>query len=328
MFTINKRAHAGASYAARVAAAVVGLIALSFGLASCSAVSKITTAVHDLTTGNAALNALTSKIKAGESLTYDATYETTGSSPSTIEIAAQPPSDFAYISPASNGSGASEIIESSAGSFSCTQNATASNTAYVQAASTGTGTTGTGTTGKPGTGATGATGTGTTGTTGATGSTGTKATGATGSSGTSAPGQWNCVKFSAADGASYADLFQAYTGAYVLDALQAYSGVAALVGVTIKSSTMTVNGFALSCIVVSSSSGSTGSTGNNSGGTWCVTQQGLLGYVSDSGDSSAFEIKSYSASPPASLFQAPAGATITTVPTGLSGTTGSGEANT
>jgi hypothetical protein len=46
-----------------------------------------------------------------------------------------------------------------------------------------------------------------------------------------------------------------------------------------------------------------------------VTSEGILGYVSVSAKSADFEIKSYSASPPASLFALPAGATVTTLPT-------------
>jgi hypothetical protein len=48
----------------------------------------------------------------------------------------------------------------------------------------------------------------------------------------------------------------------------------------------------------------------------CTTAQHLLGYVDVATEPTAFEIVSYSPSPPASLFQLPAGAKITTTKIG------------
>ena len=73
------------------------------------------------------------------------------------------------------------------------------------------------------------------------------------------------------------------------------------------SSTKTVNGFAMQCVDFVAS----GVAGTS---TICTTAQGILGYVNVASDSTSFEIKSYSASPPGSLFQLPPGATITTSP--------------
>jgi hypothetical protein len=48
---------------------------------------------------------------------------------------------------------------------------------------------------------------------------------------------------------------------------------------------------------------------------YCVTNQGVLAYVSSNGGS--FALTSYSSSPPASDFSLPAGATLETIPSGL-----------
>ncbi len=50
--------------------------------------------------------------------------------------------------------------------------------------------------------------------------------------------------------------------------------------------------------------------------TICTTAQHLLGYVQVASVSTSFEIKSYSGSPPAALFDLPAGAKITKAKTG------------
>jgi len=49
--------------------------------------------------------------------------------------------------------------------------------------------------------------------------------------------------------------------------------------------------------------------------TICSTAQGILGYVKVASDSTSFQITNYSPSPSASLFQVPAGATVTTATT-------------
>ncbi|MFZ2058886.1 MAG: hypothetical protein WAV54_15890 [Acidimicrobiales bacterium] len=130
------------------------------------------------------------------------------------------------------------------------------------------------------------------------------------SSGSGSGAGWSCLKLKGSQADTYRATYALYTGAYWIDFLKVYSTVAGLVGVSINSTSMTVHGFNLQCAVVTSKKG----TGTSK---WCVTSQGILGYVSVS-SGSAFEIKSYSPSPPASLFQLPAGATVTTLPSGTS----------
>lgn len=120
---------------------------------------------------------------------------------------------------------------------------------------------------------------------------------------------WSCVKLQGSELETYKAMYALYSGSYWIDFLKIYSVAAALHGVTITSSTMTVNGFNLQCALVKSGSGKNATTS-----TWCVTAAGILGYVKTSSDSTAFEIKSFSASPPSSLFAVPPGATVTTIP--------------
>ena len=134
---------------------------------------------------------------------------------------------------------------------------------------------------------------------------------------TDVTGTWSCLKLQSADIETYKAMYALYSGAYWIDFLKLYSAAAALQGITIHSTSMSVNGFALSCVVI------TGNKKNPTNSKWCVTSQGVLGYVSVSAKSADFEIKSYSASPAASLFQTPVGATITTSPTSTTIPTGS-----
>jgi hypothetical protein len=244
----------------RLVAVLLPAAFVTVALSGCSVVH----AVHALETGNKALNNLTKQLQDDQNAKYAVTYETTGSSPSTVQYAADPPTDFAYISPGTNGSGGQEIVQNSSGFYNCSQNSSSSG---------------------------------------------------------SSSGAWQCVKISAAQQNSYLGLFQFYTGAYWYTILNAYSSFAAVEGVKITSKSMSVNGFNLNCVVISGSAGST--QNGNGNGTFCVTSQGILGYVASQGSSSVFEIKSYTSSPAPSLFQLPAGATITTLPSGTSGSGGS-----
>jgi hypothetical protein len=90
--------------------------------------------------------------------------------------------------------------------------------------------------------------------------------------------------------------------------LKDFSLAAGLAGDRVTSSNMTVNGFSMQCVGFQAS----GVVGTS---TICSTAQGILGYVKVAADPTSFELKSYSSSPPSSLFEPPPGATITTLPT-------------
>jgi hypothetical protein len=122
---------------------------------------------------------------------------------------------------------------------------------------------------------------------------------------------WSCQKLDPAGSARENQLFDFYTPAHWVSFLKGFSLVAGLAGDKVSSSNMTVNGFNMQCVdfVAPGVSGTS---------TICTTPQNILGYVKVASDSTSFQITSYSASPPASLFETPPGATITPVQTGTS----------
>jgi hypothetical protein len=118
-----------------------------------------------------------------------------------------------------------------------------------------------------------------------------------------------CQKLQPLQATTENKIFDLYTPAHWVNFLQDFSLAAGFAGDQITSSTMTVNGFHMSCVDFQAS----GVPGKS---TICTTPQGILGYVKVASDSTKFEIKAYSASPSASLFALPAGAKVTTVRTG------------
>jgi hypothetical protein len=128
------------------------------------------------------------------------------------------------------------------------------------------------------------------------------------SSGSGASAPWSCQALAPAAAATRNAILDFYTPAHWVGFLRDFALAAGFAGDTVSSSTMTVNGFAMSCVDFQAS----GVTGTS---TICTTAQGILGYVKVAGDDTSFEIKSYSASPPASLFALPPGAKVTAVST-------------
>jgi len=117
---------------------------------------------------------------------------------------------------------------------------------------------------------------------------------------------WTCTKLPKTSAADYNDILDFYTPTHWVDFLQGVALVAGFAGDKVTDSNLTVNGFAMSCIDLTPPGVGTS--------TICTTAQNILGYVKVAGDSTSFEIKSYSTSPASSLFQLPPGATITTLP--------------
>ena len=251
--------HGRTPFPARGKSALVGVVLVGsmLGLTGCSHIIKavVNHATHGkLDADEAAVNGLSTKMKAGESATFVVTYVTTGNAPATIKVAASPPKDFAFVDTQSSGT-VTNIIQNSTGSYICSK-------------STGSGST----------------------------------------------DKWACTKLTKNTMSTANTMKLLYTGQYWIDFLSVYR-YAGVAGVSIKTTSMTVNGYDLSCIVSSGSAGATTSTTKPTSFTVCVTTQGVLGYVNVSNDSTAFEIKSYSTSPPSSLYETPPGATITTIPT-------------
>jgi hypothetical protein len=124
-------------------------------------------------------------------------------------------------------------------------------------------------------------------------------------SSSSSSGPWTCQKVGSADAANENKLFDFYTPSHWISFLRDFSLAAGIAGDKVSSSTMTVNGFAMNCVDFQAA----GVPGTS---TICTTAQGILGYVKVASDSTSFEITAFSSSPPASLFELPPGATVTT----------------
>jgi len=118
-----------------------------------------------------------------------------------------------------------------------------------------------------------------------------------------------CQKLGTATAAAENKIFDLYTPAHWVSFLKDFSLAAGLAGDHVTSSTMSVDGFTMTCVDFVAP----GVAGTS---TICTTAQGILGYVKVASDATSFEITNYSASPPASLFQLPPGATVTSPPPG------------
>jgi len=124
-------------------------------------------------------------------------------------------------------------------------------------------------------------------------------------SSSSSSGPWTCRKVGSTDAANENKIFNFYTPSHWISFLRDFSLAAGIAGDKVSSSTMTVNGFAMNCVDFQAA----GVPGTS---TICTTAQGILGYVKVASDSTSFEITAFSSSPPASLFELPPGATVTT----------------
>jgi hypothetical protein len=109
----------------RTAAIALGLCASAVAMTGCSAIQKAKTVETDVRGNRATMSAFTTKMKAGEATTFEATYVTTGSSPATIVYAVQPPTGIAFTdtptAPAASGDGVTslDLIANSTGEYSC-----------------------------------------------------------------------------------------------------------------------------------------------------------------------------------------------------------------
>jgi hypothetical protein len=125
---------------------------------------------------------------------------------------------------------------------------------------------------------------------------------------------WSCTKLDQASAADQENLFNFYTPSHWVNFLKGVSVVAGLSGDKVTTSSISLNGFDMSCVDLMAH----GVAGTS---TICTTSQNILGYVKVAQDSTSFEITNYSGSPSPSLFQLPPGATVTTPTTSPTPTT-------
>ncbi|HYK30549.1 MAG TPA: hypothetical protein VEV63_01265 [Streptosporangiaceae bacterium] len=115
---------------------------------------------------------------------------------------------------------------------------------------------------------------------------------------------WSCQKLGKAQAVAQNQIVNFYTPSHWVAFLEAFSIAAGFAGDKVTMSSMTVNGISMHCVNFNAK-------GVKGTSTICSTPHNILGYVKVAGDATSFELKSYSASPAASLFQLPAGAKIT-----------------
>ena len=112
---------------------------------------------------------------------------------------------------------------------------------------------------------------------------------------------WTCDKLRKASAIAQRQLFALYTSDHWVSVLHVFAIGTGLAGNKVRTSSRTVNGFAMHCIDLFTKGERTSVI--------CTTRQDILGYVKVG--STSFAIKSYTSSPPASAFALPPGATIT-----------------
>jgi outer membrane murein-binding lipoprotein Lpp len=121
--------------------------------------------------------------------------------------------------------------------------------------------------------------------------------------------RWTCQKLGKASAAVQNKIFGLYTALHWVAFLRTFALAAGFAGDKVSTSTTTVNGFTMNCVDFRAS----GIPGTSM---ICSTAQGILGYVKVADDPTSFQIKSYTTSPAAALFQLPAGAKITKLKAG------------
>jgi outer membrane murein-binding lipoprotein Lpp len=113
---------------------------------------------------------------------------------------------------------------------------------------------------------------------------------------------WVCQKLGSSAAAAKSSLVALYTPSHWVTFLKDFSLAAGFAGDKITKSTMTVHGIHLDCIDFTASGAGTS--------TLCITSQGIIGYAKVVAAAVSFELKSYTLSPPASLFALPKGAKV------------------
>jgi hypothetical protein len=122
------------------------------------------------------------------------------------------------------------------------------------------------------------------------------------SSGSGTSPQWSCQRLRAVSAATRNKIFGFCAPGHWITFPRDFSLAAGFAGDKVTSSAKTVNGLRMHCVDFRAA----GVPGTSR----ICSCQGILGYVKVATDPTSFEIKSYSASPPASLFELPPGAKV------------------
>jgi hypothetical protein len=112
---------------ARMPACVLAAAALVAVMSGCSVVQTVNKVRHDVDSNRSTIKTFTSGLKSAETTPFQATYTTTGSEPTTITYAAQPPKDAAFRQTSSDSSGGTshlDLVSNAAGEYSCSSSGT------------------------------------------------------------------------------------------------------------------------------------------------------------------------------------------------------------
>jgi hypothetical protein len=259
--------------ATTAAAATVAVAALA--VSGCSVVRTINNVRHAVDGNRAIIKSFTTGLKSGAATAFEATYVTSGGSPTTVTYAVQPPKDVTFR----------QSADGSASGGSASGGSASGGSASGGSASGGSDSGGN---------------------SGGSGDLAliSNSTGEYSCTAASASSGWSCQKLDKAESVAQNELVGLYTPAHWVTYLNAFAIAAGFAGDKVSTSTMTVNGFAMNCVDFRAK-------GVKGLSTICTTKQDILGYVKVAGAASSFEIRSYSASPAAALFQLPAGARLT-----------------
>jgi hypothetical protein len=102
----------------------------AIALTGCGVVKAASKIVHNVEGNKATIDAFTNKVQAGEAATFQATYVTTGSTPTTIVYAVQPPQGLAFKETPTGGTSSVDLIVNSTGEYSCSPPAAGSGASW------------------------------------------------------------------------------------------------------------------------------------------------------------------------------------------------------
>ena len=98
----------------------------SVALGGCSVVSAVKSAAQKIESNKATVDTFTGKLQTGEATAFEATYETSGTSPATVVYAVQPPQELVFSDTGANGVRTVDLIANSSGEYSCSSSAAGS----------------------------------------------------------------------------------------------------------------------------------------------------------------------------------------------------------
>jgi hypothetical protein len=107
---------------AAVAGTALAVALLAASASGCAVVNTINRVRHDVNANRSVIQSFTQGLKSGQATAFQATYKTTGGSPTTVTYAAQPPREVAFSQAASGDSGGTsglDLVSNAQGEYAC-----------------------------------------------------------------------------------------------------------------------------------------------------------------------------------------------------------------